>query len=129
MNKQIINTDYGTFKYVLSVQGSPAILLINRGSGPVEGWHRLFPELDHEYTVLAYNRLGIGKSSKLTGLQHGAVITATLKLLLDDLHAPPPYVLVGHFLGGLYANLLARPFPGQIAGYTARSQSPAGSAD
>ncbi|GGG11642.1 hypothetical protein GCM10010912_65100 [Paenibacillus albidus] len=114
--KNKIKTLHGTFEYALSVKGSPAVILINGGGGPIEGWHKIFHELAKEFTILAYNRLGVGKSDKPTGPQHGTAVVTSLKQLLDDIELPPPYLLVGHSLGGLYANLFARYFPDQIAG-------------
>lgn len=116
IDKKKIRTANGTYEYALSVKESPSIVLINGGSGPIEGWYKVFHELAWEHTVLAYNRLGVGGSSNPTGPQHGAAIVASLKQLLDDVALPPPYVLVGHSLGGLYANLFARQFPALVSG-------------
>jgi len=43
------------------------------------------------------------------------VVLATLRELLGYAGLAPPYVLVGHSLGGLYANLFARLHPGETA--------------
>jgi pimeloyl-ACP methyl ester carboxylesterase len=40
----------------------------------------------------------------------------TLRLLLEQAGVPPPYVLVGHSLGGLHAELFARRHPGEVGG-------------
>lgn len=114
--KSTIRTAHGTFEYALSVRQSPPIVLINGGSGPIEGWHKIFHELAAERTVLAYNRPGIGGSGKPAAPQDGLTITSALKQLLDDLELSGPCVLVGHSLGGLYANLFARRFPERVAG-------------
>ncbi|MDF2670869.1 MAG: alpha/beta hydrolase [Paenibacillus sp.] len=114
--KKKIRTTDGTFEFSLSVKEAPAIILINGGSGPIEGWYKVFHELAQENTIMAYNRLGVGGSSKPTSPQHGTAIVTSLKQLLDDIGLPPPYLLVGHSLGGLYANLFARKFPHQVSG-------------
>ncbi|CAM4295711.1 alpha/beta fold hydrolase [Paenibacillus tarimensis] len=114
--KKKIKTVNGTFEYSLSVKNSPAIILINGGSGPIEGWYRVFHELADEFTIMAYNRLGVGGSSKPTHPQDGTAIVTSLKQLLDDVGVSPPYILVGHSLGGLYANFFARQFPEQVTG-------------
>ncbi len=46
----------------------------------------------------------------------GAAIVAELHVLLGQTGIQPPYVLVGHSLGGLYASLYARTYPGEVAG-------------
>ena len=116
IEKKKITNGNGTFEYALSVKDSPAIILINGGGGPIEGWYKVFHELSKENTIMAYNRLGIGGSSKPESPQHGTAIANSLKQLLDDIGLSPPYLLVGHSLGGLYANLFARMFPDQVFG-------------
>ena len=38
------------------------------------------------------------------------------QLLLETLKIKPPYILVGHSLGGLYMQLFAKTYPNQVAG-------------
>ncbi|MBH5319468.1 alpha/beta fold hydrolase [Paenibacillus sp. GSMTC-2017] len=114
--KQIIRTDSGNVEYALSGKGTPAVVLINGGSGPIEGWFKVFNEIAEHTTVIAYNRLGIGRSDKPTRPQHGDAILGSLRQLLKELNIKPPYILVGHSLGGLYANLYARQYRNEISG-------------
>lgn len=51
-------------EYVASGAGSPAIVLVNGSGGPIESWHKVYPLLEQMSTVIAYNRLGVGASSK-----------------------------------------------------------------
>jgi len=46
----------------------------------------------------------------------GAPVVAELHQLLAVAGVPPPYVLVGHSLGGLLAQLYARTYPSQVTG-------------
>lgn len=46
----------------------------------------------------------------------GTQVTDDLRELLRAAEVPGPYVLVGHSLGGLYARLYAKRFPGEVAG-------------
>ncbi len=66
-------------------------------------------------TVIAVDRLGVGKSDRPTEPQTGEVIVATLRSLLAQAGVPPPYVLVGHSLGGLHVELFARRHPDEVA--------------
>ncbi len=109
-------TNSGMIEFAQLGEGVPSVILINGGSGPIEGWYKVFHELAVESTVLAYNRLGIGKSDQPKSPQHGNFIVDTLRQLLKELNISPPYILVGHSLGGLYANLFARQYPDEIAG-------------
>ncbi|WP_068618411.1 alpha/beta fold hydrolase [Paenibacillus tuaregi] len=115
-SKNKVQTKYGTLEYSLSGAGSPTVVLINGGSGPIEGWLRIYHDIAEMTRVVAYNRLGVGGSDKPTAPQHGRAVVSTLKELLQELHIAPPFILVGHSLGGLYANLFARLYPGQTAG-------------
>lgn len=91
-------------------------MLVNGAGGPLEGWNRVAAGLRDEGTVFAYNRLGTGGSDEPDVPQTGDVIVATLRGLLAVAGLRPPYVLVGHSLGGLYVNLYARLYPDEIAG-------------
>lgn len=114
--KKTISIEGKTVEYVTSGNGSPVIVLINGAGGPIEGWHRVFSELEKLSAVFAYNRASIGKSSKPTEPQTGGVLVETLRASLLGAGLVPPFVLVGHSLGGLIANLFARTCPTEIAG-------------
>jgi pimeloyl-ACP methyl ester carboxylesterase len=96
----------------------PSIVLVNGAGGPLAGWARVYGPLLKHGTVTAYNRAGIGRSARPTEAQTGALVVGTLRELLAEIHAEPPYVLVGHSLGGLHVNLFARLFPDEVAGVT-----------
>jgi pimeloyl-ACP methyl ester carboxylesterase len=66
--------------------------------------------------MLLYNRLGMGKSSKPQQAQDGKVVLADLRELLARLKIEPPYFLVAHSLGGIFANLFASYYRDEIAG-------------
>ncbi|MBW7475801.1 alpha/beta hydrolase [Paenibacillus oenotherae] len=114
--KKKVLTTSGSIEYAQAGEGFPAVILINGGNGPIEGWYKVFHELAAETTVLAYNRLGVGGSDKPSSPQHGDQIVSSLRQLLQGVGLRPPYILVGHSLGGLYANLFARQYPDEIAG-------------
>ncbi len=114
--KKIIVVDGHTVEYITSGKGVPVIVLINGVGGPIEGWFRVFSVLEILSTVFAYNRAGIGKSSKPTEPQTGGVLVKTLRASLLAAGFAPPFVLVGHSLGGLIANLFARTYPNEVEG-------------
>jgi pimeloyl-ACP methyl ester carboxylesterase len=116
MERSTLETSKGKIEYHLSGSGKPVIVLINGGSGPIEGWMKILPDISETSTVLSYNRLGVGGSDKPKEAQDGRTIIQTLREALEILGVEPPYVLVGHSLGGLYANLFARLYPNEVAG-------------
>lgn len=69
--------------------------------------------------VVLYDRAGLGRSVPLAN--RSAAITADR--VATDLHAllaaadiRPPYILVGHSLGGLYVQMFARKYPKEVSG-------------
>ncbi|NTW29138.1 MAG: alpha/beta hydrolase [Coriobacteriia bacterium] len=115
MGKRVTAIGGVAVEYAVAGSGTPAIVLLNGAGGPLEGWVRVLAPLEAVSTVVAYNRLGIGRSSKPSEPQTGDVVVRTLHALLEGLGLRPPYVLVGHSLGGLYVNLFARTYPLEVA--------------
>ncbi|HEY0823547.1 MAG TPA: alpha/beta fold hydrolase [Ramlibacter sp.] len=113
---QALQTRAGRLTYVVSGQGSPAILLFNGAGMSLEGWRPLYPEIEQLGTVFAWNRFGMQGSDAPGARQTGAVVIGSLRELLGYAGVQPPYVLVAHSLGGLFANLFARLYPQEVAG-------------
>lgn len=105
-----------TLEYAVSGSGKPVIVLVNGAGGPIEGWYKIYAKVEKMGTVFAYNRLGMGGSSKPIEPQTGILIVDTLYTLLNKVGLQPPYLLVGHSLGGLYVNLFARMYPHEVMG-------------
>ncbi len=114
VDKRVTTINGAALEYVVAGSGTPAIVLLNGAGGPLEGWVRLLASLEAVSTVVAYNRLGIGQSSKPSEPQTGDVVVSTLRALLESLDVHPPYILVGHSLGGLFVNLFARTYPSEV---------------
>ncbi|MFH1265872.1 MAG: alpha/beta hydrolase [Planctomycetota bacterium] len=104
-----------TLEYLVVGSGSPTIVLVSSSGDPMEGWHRVLGPLGESSTVFAYNRPGVGGSSKPALPQTVEHMVETLRTLLREVGLPSPYVLVGHSLGGLIVNLFARRFPADVA--------------
>lgn len=63
-----------------------------------------------------YDRAGLGWSDPAPGPRtHGAMVE-DLHRLLAAADIPPPYILVGHSMGGLIARLYVQTYPGEVAG-------------
>ena len=103
-----------TVEYILAGANAPAVVLVNGAGGPVEGWFKVFAKLASSRRTVAYNRPGIDQSSKPAVPQTAFEVVESLRELLDTLAVPPPYVLVGHSLGGLVVNLFARLYPHEV---------------
>jgi pimeloyl-ACP methyl ester carboxylesterase len=110
-----LQTRAGALEYVVSGAGSPTIVLLNGAGVTLEGWRGLYPAIEQAGTVFAWNRFGVKGSDAPRLAQTGAVVVASLRELLAYAGVQPPYVLVAHSLGGLYANLFARLYPSEIS--------------
>jgi len=111
-----METTKGKIQYNISGNGKPNIVLINGGSGPIEGWMKILHEISESSTVFSYNRFGVTGSDKPKEPQDGITIIETLREALKIAGFEPPLLLVGHSLGGLYVNLYARLYPDEVAG-------------
>jgi pimeloyl-ACP methyl ester carboxylesterase len=69
--------------------------------------------------VVLYDRAGLGRSlpmmNKVSAITADRV-AADLHSLLGAADIPPPYILVGHSLGGLYVQMFARTYPSEVSG-------------
>ena len=108
--------DKQVFRFSRSGQGSPSIVLLAGAGGPLDSWHKLYPDIEQLGTVFAYDRPGVGGSAKPREPQYGETVVAQLRQLLLAADVKPPFVLVGHSFGGLHANLFAREFADEVAG-------------
>lgn len=108
--------DQRRIEYAQIGHGSPVVVFEN-GLGPsMRNWSRVFPEIGKQATVFAYNRPGYGDSDPAPTPRDGDHIVDELRALLRNRELAPPYVLVGHSLGGLYMQLFARKYPDEVAG-------------
>lgn len=110
-----LQTRSGRLACIVSGRGQPTLLLFSGAGVVLEGWRALYPQIEQLGTVFAWNRFGLQGSDPPPGRQTGTVVIGALRELLRAAHLAPPYVLIGHSLGGLYANLFARLHPREVA--------------
>lgn len=96
------------------------IVIENGLRADLDGWQAviagLAPATQQGWALLAYNRPGIGRSEATERPRDGHQVVADLRELLRQQGLRPPYLLVGHSLGGLYQQLFAREYPQEVAG-------------
>lgn len=103
-------------EHVVAGVGTPVVVFENGLGGRLQWWAEVLPTIARETTVFAYNRAGTGSSTEASTPRDGDAITEELRRNLRDIGMAPPYVLVGHSLGGLYMQLYARRYPQEVAG-------------
>ena len=101
---------------MLGHSGPPIVFESGLGEG-IHSWGHVAPPLAACARVVLYDRPGIGRSSPraATGIVLASAVADRLAKLLRVIGAAPPYILVGHSLGGLYVQSFARRYPNNVA--------------
>lgn len=96
---------------------SRCVVVFEAGSrGTIDQWSKVLAGVSRDATVFAYNRPGYGNSDAASTPRDGRTIVEELRQVLRHKGLKPPYVLVGHSLGGLYMQLFARAYPDEVKG-------------
>ncbi len=90
------------------------VVFENGLDGKVEHCAKVLPEISKSATVFAYNRPSYGNSDAVTTPRDGEHIVDELKSMLVQKGLKPPYILVGHSLGGLYMQYFMRRYPDEV---------------
>lgn len=113
---EVVRVEERQIEFAQINRGTPVVVFENGLGATMGGWNKVFPEIGKEVTVFAYNRPGYGDSNPAPTPRDGAHIVDELRALLRSRGLAPPYVLVGHSLGGLYMQYFARRYPQEVAG-------------
>lgn len=111
-----VNLNGVRFSTAISGSGRTVVVFENGLASKKEVWATVQTEIAKSYTVFGYDRPGQGASSSSHDPRIGSHIVEDLRALLKTQHLEPPYVLVGHSVGGLYMQLYARKYPQEVAG-------------
>lgn len=96
----------------------PRTIILEAGLGDtLEVWKDIQPMVAERcMRTLSYNRAGYAGSDGAMGTRDARTIVEELRGELEQRAIAPPYVLVGHSLGGLYMQYFARNYPEEVAG-------------
>lgn len=93
------------------------VLVFESGLGSGGGaYELLFPALSQKTAGIAYDRNGLGDSELDTTIKSDGDVVRRLHGLLKQLKVEPPYLLVGHSLGGPFIRLFTAVYPSEVAG-------------
>jgi pimeloyl-ACP methyl ester carboxylesterase len=102
----------------LGMSGPPVVFEAGLGNDSTT-WKLVAGPIATFARVVLYDRPGLGQSSPLKD-KNAAItaeeVAARLHALLAAADIRPPYILVGHSLGGLYVQLFARKYPNDVSG-------------
>lgn len=107
----------GAMAYALAGPEKTPVVVLQSGLGDGRStWNTVWPQLAERYRVFALDRPGYGDSPSTSAPRDPCQAARELHAALRDAHVPPPYLLVGHSLGGLYQVVFARLYPDETAG-------------
>src|SRR6516162_606847 len=99
-----------------SGEGSPTVLFESNGGVPGYRWVRLQHEVANFTRACWYDRAGLGWSDPGPFPNHSDSIAHDLHDLLTAANNVPPYILVGHSMGGFHVRVFRSFYPAEVAG-------------
>lgn len=112
-NKQIAYKTFGLEERKLN---EPIVVFesgLGSGGG---GYGGLLPLIQNHFAGIVYDRNGIGESEIDTSIKTDADVVKRLHDLLSTLKINPPYLLVGHSIGGAFIRLYTSKYPDEVCG-------------
>jgi pimeloyl-ACP methyl ester carboxylesterase len=95
----------------------PRVVVFQSGLGDgLDVWRAVQTRTDAVATTFSFSRPGYGRSRATGGERSPCRAAEEQRALLQSAGLAPPYVLVGHSLGGLYQYAFALLYPNEVAG-------------
>ena len=92
------------------------IVLESGARNCIQRWEKVLKQLPKNVNVYAYNRPGYCGSARAITERNSENIVSELRMSLHHYALKPPYILVGHSIGGLYIQHFARQHPDEVQG-------------
>src|ERR1700722_8844888 len=99
-----------------SPKGGPTFILDAGLGDSYLSWRKVQPQIAKFSRVCSYDRAGIGYSESSSQQRTSRVIAEELHALLQAAGIAPPYILVGHSMGGYDVRLYASLYRSGVAG-------------
>ena len=96
--------------------GRPVVVLASGYGMERNTWKAVTDALVDDFTVFAQDRPGYGQQPDTDRPRDPCAIATETRQALQAAGLRPPYLLVGHSLGGLYQYAFARLYPQEVAG-------------
>jgi pimeloyl-ACP methyl ester carboxylesterase len=96
--------------------GTPVLIFENGLGVGLGNWDTVLEPLAQLAPVFAYDRAGVEKSEVQYAMPTIHQVARNLKAIFTTMQIAPPYVLIGHSLGGVYIRGFAGLYPNEIAG-------------
>jgi pimeloyl-ACP methyl ester carboxylesterase len=105
-----------SYHYRQAGWGKPVVVFEHGLGDRLETWKSVQDYVSLFAETFSYNRAGYEGSPAAPGVRDAATVVKELRALLAERGLSPPYLLVGHSLGGLFMQYYARNFPDEVAG-------------
>ncbi len=118
LRSEVAQLDGLQIEYVVHrVQNARATIVFENGLMlDLKTWQAVVNRLADCCNLFLYNRPGIGRSTFVDTKSEPRHATARLQRILQERGLSQPYLLVGHSLGGQYAQAFATQYPEQVNG-------------
>jgi pimeloyl-ACP methyl ester carboxylesterase len=98
-------------------QKDQPVIIFQSGMGtPMGNWDPILESVSKMAPLITYDRPGIGESDPIEEMPTIKNVSDRLIKILNYLKIDPPYILVGHSLGGVYVRGFANYYPELLAG-------------
>ncbi len=97
-------------------EGTPAVILESGLGDSYVSWRKVQPAIAKFTRVCSYDRAGLGYSDSSPQPRTSKVMAGEMRTLLKAAGVSPPYVLVGHSMGGYNVRIFANLYPNEVAG-------------
>lgn len=107
----------GQRQHILDIgDGSPVVIFITGAGTDLKNFGQVQSEIAAFTRTLSYDRAGIGLSEELSTERTVDQFAQELHEILVQENIEPPYLLVGHELGGFIVRWYAHSYPNHVAG-------------
>jgi pimeloyl-ACP methyl ester carboxylesterase len=107
----------GKKQYVLvQGKGEPTIVFLTGKGRPQTDFKKVYERLEETNRIFSYDRSGIGQSELIRNDRTTDTMAFELHALLVKERIKPPFILVGHSLGGSIARCFVNMYPDLVSG-------------
>lgn len=109
-------TQGGEFAMTVKGTAKPTVVLQSGLGDGKETWAGILEGIARTHEVVAYDRPGYGETPGDNAPRDPCSAAREMRSMLKAANLRPPYILVGHSLGGLYQYAYAKLYPDEVAG-------------
>ena len=105
-----------TLSMLVGGEGTPTVVFEAGFGAGLTSWSTVQSNITRFARTVSYDRAGIGQSEAGPKPRAAKQIAEELHLALQNAGIGPPYILVGHSFGGIYARVFADMYPKEVTG-------------